>query len=287
MTPRKLPDAANWISIAVMRRALIAASVFFVAASAHAHTRARARHAVRSYFLAGDPHVPLAVVRGARIGDGSFSGKHCGARHRWKTLGSRWRALDAWGQPIGVYTATSKDDYDATGCAELSFSPALRDDLSHVLVSVDSAWRAPASAAWAAPPSKRATLAALAAARIADGQVPKNLVWSQCSSIPERARFFHVPGRGDWAIATSNTGWLVARDDAHGWSVRSIDRPATNPHYPSKCFRPVAVFDMNGDGVPEIVLRFSGGDGWQDMVMSLGADDRWSIVSVSPGGSTA
>lgn len=274
------------------RAALVGFLSVFVATTAFAHGRRarrahRAQSATRSFFLAGDPHVPLAEVEGGRISDRAFSHNHCGARHRWKTLGSRWKALDAWGQPMGVFTATSKDDYYAFGCAELSFAHPLRDDLSHVFVSVDSAWRAPASAEWAAPASKRATLAAIAKTRIADDLVRKELIWSQCSSIPERARYFHVPGRGDWAIVTSNAGWLVARDDPHGWTVRSFDRPATSPQYPSGCFRPVAVFDMNGDGAPEIVLRFSGGDGWQDMVVALGHDDRWRVIASSPGGSTA
>ena len=272
-----------------MRRAVVAICVLLVSApdaGASGLSRARARaHTARSFFLAGDPHVPLAVVTRDRIT--SISGDHCGARRRWKTLGTRWTALDAWGQPMGVYTATSKDDYDATGCAELSFAPSLAHDLSHVFVSVDSAWRAPASVSWAAPPAKQAALATLAQSTIDDVHVPSDLIWSQCSSIPERTRFFHVPGRGDWAIATSNAGWLVARDDAHGWNVLSHDRPATSPQYPSKCFRPVAVFDMNGDGVPEIVMRFSGGDGWQDLVLALGHDDRWRVTASSRGGSTA
>jgi hypothetical protein len=270
-----------------MRRAALAVSLVFASANAHAHAHARAHlHArVRSFFLAGDPHVPLAVVTDGRIDDRAFS-RHCGARRRWKTLGTRWKALDAWGRPMGVYTATSKDDYDATECSELSLSPRLANDLTHVFVSVDSAWRPPASAEWAAPAPKRAALASIAKTRIPDTSVPKAEVWTQCTSIRHKSRFFHVPGRGDWAIATSNAGWLVARDDASGWTVRSEDHAPKTP-YSAECFRPVAVFDMNGDGVPEIVLRASGGDGWNDVVLALGRDDRWHVVAVSRGGSTA
>ncbi len=230
--------------------------------------------------------MPLAVVTGARIGDSAFSDHRCGAKSRWKRLGSRWTALDAWGVPLGVHAATSKDDYDATGCAELSFSPELRDDLSHVFVSVDSAWRPGASAAWAAPPAKKRALLALATATIPDARVPRDHVWSQCTSVPTRERFFHVPGHGDWAVATSNTGWLVARDDASGWTVRTRDRVG-QAGFDAGCFRPLAIFDMNGDGVPEIVMRYSGGDGWDDFVLELGPGDQWRLVSASNGGSTA
>ena len=246
----------------------------------------RAHASQRSYFLAGDPHVPLAVVSGRRIDDRTITDRRCGSRARWKRLGSRWKALDAWGQPIGVYTAKAKDDYDVTGCAELSFSPALANDLTHVLVSQDSAWRPSASVAWSAPPAQRASLAALAKTSIDDSHVAKSLEYPQCASIPERTRFFHVPGRGDWAVATSNNGWLVARSDPRGWTVRSEDHSRTTS-YSTGCFRPVAIFDMNGDGVPEIVMRYSGGDGWNDFVLALGQDDRWHVVASSNGGSTA
>ena len=264
--------------------------VVLTTASAHArHRRARAHHAhqgAQSLFLAADPHVPLAVVTGAHIDSTPFSNRHCGTRHQWKTLGTHWKALDAWGQPMGVYTAATKDDYDVTGCAELSFAPQLKDDLSHVFVSAGSAWHPSASAEWVVPAAKRASLEALAKATIPDASVPANRVWTQCSSIPTTSRFFHVPGRGDWAIATSNAGWLLARDESRGWAVRSEDHSKTTAHA-FECFRPVAVFDMNGDGVPEVVLRSSGGDGWNDVVLSLAGDDRWHIVAVSPGGSTA
>jgi hypothetical protein len=156
-----------------------------------------------SYFLAGDPHVPLAVVTAGRISDSAFD-SGCGDAKRWKAIGSRWRALDAWGQPLGIYTASAKDDYDVTGCAELSFEPAL--DLSHVLVSIDSAWKAPASAAWAAPRARRMDLAALVKTTLDDAKLPADQVWSQCASIAEHERFFATPDGGHWVIATSNVG---------------------------------------------------------------------------------
>jgi len=269
------------------RAALLGLVTLLFAGSAsarpHHHRHARARRApIGSWFLAGDPHVPLAIVRGGRLGEAATRG--CGDRARWKTIGSRWIALDAWGQSMGVYTASSKDDYDVTDCAELSMSPALANDLTHVFVSVDSAWRPSASVEWAAPAAKRASLAAIAKREIDDAGV--TYVWEQCKSITVQTRFFHVPGRGDWAVTTSNAGWLVARDDASGWNVVGHDHVKPT-RFASSCFRPVAVFDMDGDGVPEIVMRSSAGDGWNDYVMALGRDDHWHVVASSNGGSTA
>ncbi len=53
------------------------------------------------------------------------------------------------------------------------------------------------------------------------------------------------------------------------------------------CFRPVAVFDMNGDGKPELVMRSSGGDGWQDFVLEESESGTWHDAAISRGGSTA
>jgi hypothetical protein len=75
-------------------------------------------------------------------------------------------------------------------------------------------------------------------------------------------------------------GYLIARPGARWQSV-------TEEHSMPGCFRPVAVFDMNGDGVPEIVMRFSGGDGWNEFVLSADASGAWRVVASSNGGSTA
>jgi hypothetical protein len=274
-----LPGPPAGVDTRPVRAARVVALLpLLVASSADARPPDSLRH--RSYFLAGDPHVPLAVVTGDRIEDRTFSSHHCGSRRRWKALGSRWRALDTWGQPLGVFTVSSKDEYDVTGCAELSFSPKLNNDLAHLFVSADSFWRPSAPVEWNAPAGRRAALAALARS---EGSPPaRAVVFPHCASVPQETLFFHVPRRGDWAVTTGSGGWLVARDDPRGWvvasSARSID---------GVCFRPVAVFDMNADGVPEIVLRMSGGDGWNDFVLRLDGADQWSAVAASPGGATA
>jgi hypothetical protein len=278
---------------AAMRRFLplgFALTVIATPAYARGHSHHRRIHhraaPNASYFLAGDPHVPLAVVKDGHISDTEFSDSHCGATKRWKALKSSWQALDAWGQPLGTFKATSKDDYDATGCAELSFSPQLANDLTHVFVSADSVWQPSASVEWSVPEARRVTFKALAKKNIPDANVPANFVWPECKSIPEEMRFFHAGTRGDWAIATSNAGFMVAAATPRGWKLTKVERSPVQAGG-AGCFRPVAVFDMNGDGVPEIVIRFSGGDGWNDFVLGLSEDNRWELVAASPGGSTA
>jgi len=74
-------------------------------------TPARPAEQGTSFFLASRTsfdmgHVPLAVVRGAEVLDAVPRGRpgerhtSCGARARWAAIGSRWRALDEWGQVV-------------------------------------------------------------------------------------------------------------------------------------------------------------------------------------------
>ena len=50
-------------------------------------------------------------------------------------------------------------------------------------------------------------------------------------------------------------------------------------------YTPVAVFDMNGDGIPEIVIRASDGPTYADRVLALDpATMTWAEAAESPGG---
>ena len=100
----------------------------------------------------------------------------------------------------------------------------------------------------------------------------------------EVARYFEASGRR-YAVGTTNAGFVVARLDG-SWSIAAVERSHVS-RFDTVCYRPLSVFDMNGDGVPEIVLRSSEGTSWDERVMTLSADGRWRAVAESPGGSTA
>jgi hypothetical protein len=243
-----------------------------------------------SFFLAANPHVPLAVVVDGHVRDAvpaASRGQSCGDRQRWARMGSKWNALDAWGQVVGTFSVSAKDPYDVTGCTELDFSPPSPQTKSHVLVSVDSAWRAPASAEWKPVAGDVHAFDALVAKTIPDHAVPSTDVPSECKSISEHRRFFDVPGQGRFAVGTSNVGYVFARLDSRGWSIVASERTGTNRRFSALCHRPVSIFDMNGDGRPEVILRWSEGTSWSDEVFGIGDDGRPRLLAVSPGGSTA
>src|SRR5262245_61639730 len=56
-----------------------------------------------SYWLAADPHVPLAMIEGKHIRSVGKRGKDCGAANRWAKPKSRWHAVDAWGKVTGTF----------------------------------------------------------------------------------------------------------------------------------------------------------------------------------------
>jgi hypothetical protein len=264
--------------------AFAAAAASPTLAHAKPHGRHGAAHRGRaSYFLAGDPHVPLAVVMDGRtVGVHTSAKSPCGRKSRWGIIGSRWRAIDTWGQDRGVYLAQASDDYDVTGCSELSFAPALANDARYLFVSEASPWRAAPSSEWRPSVGEWAQLRSLA------GTPPSGPAFAQCAELATDALAFRVVravGAVDhYAVLGGADGYVIARQDA-AWSIVNTWRQPVRGR--GQCFRPVAVFDMNGDGKPEIVMRFSGGDGWQDFVLSESASGSWESVAVSPGGSTA
>jgi hypothetical protein len=244
-----------------------------------------------SYFLAASPHVPLAVVRGREITEAvpsAVRGKSCGKKSRWATRGSSWLALDAWGQSLGKATVEEIEDYDVTGCAEVYFAPKFdRGTGGMLFVSGDSAWKPAASLKWAPPPQPWGKLQNLIESTFAG--VPKRKLPDPCTEPKEATRFFKFHGAsGDerkLAVSGRDGGYVIARWENGGWTSEHVQRtPAKKP----MCFRPVSVFDMNGDGEPEITLRFAEGEGetWGDFVLSRSANATWSLVADSPGGST-
>jgi hypothetical protein len=254
-----------------------------------------------SYFMAGNPHVPLAVVSHGIIRDAvdpSSHGKSCGAPGRWAKAGSRWRALDAWGKVLGSYVMDDLHEvYDATGRIEEGFVHPPAHDSTLLYVFADSPWREPISAEWKPARAERRSLLALAS-ELSRGQSLEHLP-DVLTELTVTTRFFEFPSAtGEprhMAVAGRCGGWLVA-EHAHGrWSIVSREQHARHGSKPDEendhrmCFRPVAVFDMNGDGVPEIDLRFTEyqGEWWGEHVLQRSSSGAWVYVALSAGGSTA
>jgi hypothetical protein len=274
----------------------IVAVVWTPAVSSRAAERGGDSFFLSSRAMPDRAHVPLAVVHGGQVADAvqrparwpARRPRGCGTRARWGTVGSRWRALDGWGQVLGEAVVMKRDVYDVTRCAELTLSKVPGADATTIYVSADSAWRAAPPSAFTPTATAAASLAGLAAARIDDRAIRGGALHPECAAIRDRTRFFVAPGGRRYGVATSNVGYLLARLDGDGWTV--VMSELTTPHKPDdyRCYRPVAVFDMNGDGTPEVVLRQSAGEVWGDLVVGRapadeGAGESWHVAALSPG----
>jgi len=240
-------------------------------------------------------HVPLAVVRNGQVSDAvpraakwpAQRPRDCGPRGRWAVLGSQWHALDGWGQIIGTAVVRERRVYDVTRCAELTLSLSTGGavDGGTLFVSQDSAWRPSSSPAFSPPAAVKDAFEAMVDQTIGDRRAGRAALHPQCAAIKDRVRFFAGPAGERYAVGTSNVGYVVARLDGERWTpvATRIERYGAHPEAVT-CYRPVATFDMNQDGVPEVVLRQSAaGEAWGDLVLGRGRDGRWTVVAISPG----
>lgn len=241
----------------------------------------------RSFWLAADPHVPLAVIEGTEIRSVSKQEKHCGVASRWARPKSRWQAVDAWGQVVGSVAVSGSDLDDATGCHEVSFKGKQGAEPHVLFVSEDSDWRPSTKVAWTPKGDERRRFDHFSAT------LEKLWVNKKPHGLPlpllKRAMFFQVPSSGEtsdkrptrWAVVGGPI-LLVAYLGEHGhWKVASVQ----NPLGAANSYQPVGVFDMNGDKIPEIIYHSNEGPTHGDSVLSLDPDMlSWADAAVSPGG---
>lgn len=248
-----------------------------------------AEPAASSFFLAANPHVPLAIVREGSVRaavTAAERGKTCGSKRRWAAVDSTWHALDAWGQFLGTATVEVVEDYDVTACGEVHFAPKFdRNSNGMLFVSTDSTYVPAASFEWRASGAATWKLQTI----VADLSSKRKLPY-ECSEIPKAVRTFHF-GTGEnerkLAVAGGDRGFVISAFADGAWSSEHEVRVKDGE---LACYRPVSILDMNGDGRPEVVMRaVYGSETWRDLVLVRDRDGsgHWTVVAVSPGGGTA
>jgi hypothetical protein len=101
-------------------------------------------------FLGRSPHVPLAVVRHRSL---ASVPRECYAR--WSMRGARWRALDAWGQVVGVAETVGGEGYAITGAYELELAVRSGSAGTGLYVGELDPWQPAPSAEWTPPQQAR------------------------------------------------------------------------------------------------------------------------------------
>ncbi len=243
-----------------------------------------------SRFLASG--VPLAEVREGRLERVGSAKLPCGTKSRWAKAKSRWQALDAWGRVTGTLTVGGSERYDGTGCHQLWFSEGTGQDGRGVFVAEGSGYTAGASAEWKADADQKTRFDRLYSAQ--EGAWIEGKVDHAVAG--RRTLFFQLPAQetldggaptqrraARWAVSGGRV-LVVGYVGASGaWKVGHV----LPPNGKVNAYEPLAVLDMNGDGLPEIVVHEEAGGVFTDRVLSFDpASMRWETAIDGPGGAS-
>lgn len=240
-------------------------------------------------WLASEPHVPLAQVTEQEIADGQVC---CTT----PTIDSIWSAVGPYGELLGAARVSAADFYDVTACFENTFEPTFDDAVAFA----QGSWSSPPTARWEPTEAEQQSFFAFATSL---DQVlrPAPSTWGEARLDPiQRRTFFfqiaadaqssetHFAAFGGYAFAVAV---LSASGDWHlsflDTEIIGISEARLMPDAPA---RVLGVFDINGDGVPEIIGHWHVSDSFGDVVFEcqVGSSYRpWRRTVQSPGGSTA
>jgi hypothetical protein len=247
-----------------------------------------------SQFIASG--VPLAEVRDGRLKSAGSAKNPCGKKNQWAKIGSEWSALDAWGQIIqSRATIADRRFFEGSGCHEVSFStPGDPGVAARLFVAKGSGYAPAASAEWKADKDH--------VKRFEQLYTMQESVWVEgkagkiSAETRGRTLFFRLPKQDgsvegapterratQWAVAGGRllvVGYISA---AGTWKVGHV----MPPNGKERAYEPIAILDMNGDGLPEIVVHEEAGGVFVDRVLSFDPGTmRWEKAVESPGGAT-
>jgi hypothetical protein len=243
-----------------------------------------------SRFLASG--VPLVEVAGGRLQGVGSAKLPCGPRARWAKVKSRWHALDAWGRVTGTLTVGGSERDDGTGCHQLRFTEGTGHDGRGVFVAEGSGYSPGPSAQWAAGAEKQRRFDELYAAQ--------ERAWTEGKTDPagaaRRTLFFKLPEQEAaeegsptqkrptaWAVSGGRVLVIAYVGASGAWKVGHVSPPNGKVN----AYEPLAVLDMNGDGLPEIVVHEEAAGVFTDRVLSFDpASMRWEKAVDGPGGAT-
>lgn len=209
---------------------------------------------------------------------------------QWSMRGARWRALDAWGQVVGVAETVGGEGYAISRAYELALALRSGHEGTGLYVDEESPWEPSPSAEWTPTPQAREgyqqllaqsdELFAINANAVAAGGRPARttMFFSVRDSTGER-RYFAASGGRAFTIA-------ALASDGVRWRFVHMTRASNSA--PPNAFELVAVVDFAGDGTPEVIVHNDEHDGfWDDQVfVSDDLGSMWSAQVRSSGGGT-
>jgi len=243
-------------------------------------------------WLASNPHLPLA--RTDRRGLTSpTEAEACKRPGLWGTKGRPYHVLDRWGQPEARARVAKRERYEVSGCDEIVMTGPQAAMGDRLLVADDGAWSAAPS--FEAKPSVKERAGFEAFVKGLDERTSP--AQGRLGAGP-RTSYFRVGAPGCRPAEDSAEAALVglyalavgpyavlARHDGTGWrAVWWSEPPRAGNAYEEHQL--LAILDMDGDDVPEVVLHQSDETDFWDVVIGHGDDGRWRERVRSAAGST-
>jgi uncharacterized protein (DUF779 family) len=241
-------------------------------------------------WLASDPHNPFFVSRSGAVAE---AGQPCCAP--WARVGSRWAAVGRYGEIAGRAVVSGGEGYDVTQCFELTLDVVEGDAGAGVFAS--EGWRPPETSA-AFEPTRRQRDALDRFIRDAEKLlVPADtgIVGPEQPRGEQRVLFFQVarapygggPDEVDRYAVIGGPFLLIARLEPNDrWIVSNlVVRVGAGAQV---AYRPLVAADVDGDGIPELIVHWNAGDSWADVLYRLDVNGwNWEQAAESVGGSTA
>jgi hypothetical protein len=212
-----------------------------------------------------EPRVPLVRVDS----DGGITpkaGDPEGECRRWAQPGSRWVGVDAWGQSLGPVQLRKRVLNANSHCFEVEFSEPRQGSAAAkdaAVLHASAGWTSAPSVKWEISPKVRAehekfltTLTNLLvdkkASTPAAGDEP-------IPPIHQRTRYFSFRSEGslhEFAVSGGKILVLAERLSDGRWIAKYIANTLTETSPPSVLtYEPIAVFDINHDGIPEVIFH--------------------------------
>jgi hypothetical protein len=234
-------------------------------------------------LIGSEPSTPFATIKKGKL---ESAGEACCAQ--WARRGAKYKTLDPYGQTVGDAEIDGGEGYDVTQCYELSFS--VKKGKPGVGLYIDPDFVAPKSAVWLPSDVEKSSLmkvvASLEHAMVPSASYPCDAT-AKALPFGERVLYFHADG-ARWAVAGGPLLTIARMQDDGRWIV--VDTQGSTNTCMQRAYQPRAVFDINGDGRPEIFFHSDFGDCFGDVAFGLDGLPgvaKWVEVAAAVHGSTA
>jgi hypothetical protein len=243
------------------------------------HPRSSKADDAQIRFLGLNPHGPLVLLQRGTVASPTDS-----ACRSWAQPDQRWNALDRWGTVVGKVKVTVLDRYDVTNCDEVYVDTVKGNQGAGIFVRGD--YKAPASARATLSSSQRRQLRAIIAKRDKNVVALSKSHFAKSAAFSKRMMTFVDRDGTKRAFIGGVTASIYKLDINDVWKLEWTEKRTNGPNEWVIGFSPIAVLDIDGDGVPEIIYHSNFGEWYGDSTMHF-HHGKWRGLSAGIYGSTA